>query len=128
MAATKLLKLEFSGKTDQGNHNFRVYVHPALLDQNSRLNDCLSLHFGNFRIGNSQSTPSMTKHRIELMEILNPLFDSGERNPELLGQVPLGCSIMRKEFVQGWVKQTNGGWFSGQSLEDALKITPLVRQ
>ena len=82
---------------------------------------CISEISGN---DNPRRQPRMTEHRVELVQFVDALRDLVRAHADLLRQIVLGCVIVRQEFVQRRIEETNRRRKAFQFFEDADEIAP----
>ena len=97
---------------------------PAFCTSAAASKTARDLHLGDFRIDDAQPAAAETEHRIELVQFLDALLDLLDRHAHLLGQVLLRRVVVRQEFVQRRIEETDGRRQAFQFLEDADEIRP----
>src|SRR4051812_8445841 len=70
----------------------------------------------------------MAEHWVELVQFLHPFGNRLRAHVEFGSQFLLRFFVMRKELVQGWIEETNGGRQTLQFGEHPDEIFPLIRQ
>src|SRR5205823_164320 len=86
------------------------------------------LHLGDLRVSNAEPATAMAEHRIEFVQLRDPLRNLLGADADFLRQICLRFWFVRKEFVQRWIKKTNRRRITFEGLEDADEIGPLIRE
>ena len=60
--------LELFERAYEGHHDFGMYVDTTGFASEGCLDDGAGLHFGDFRIGDTETAATVTEHGVELFE------------------------------------------------------------
>ena len=94
-------------------------------NMSGRLENRSSLHLRDFGIGNAEATPPVPKHRILLVQRLDPIGDQFGGNAESLGEGVARGDILWKELVEWGVEKADSNGTITHGAEDPYKIFPL---
>ena len=120
------LEIKLALESDKRDHDFWLHLDLLLGDVSSSFKDSACLHLGDLRVGDAEAATAMTKHRVELMERLNAVSDLLDSDAEFLGKILLLSFRVREELMKRWVKETDGGRQTFESLKDAGEVFTLV--
>jgi len=70
----------------------------------------------------------MAEHRVLFVQFVHAPRDLVRAHADFVGQRALGGVILRQEFMQRWIEQTNRGRSSFERFENADEIALLIRQ
>src|SRR5690606_12261156 len=94
----------------------------------SSFKNCLSLHFGDFRIQDAQTAATATQHRVLFVQSLDAVNYELQRQAEFVGQLTAYSVVLRQELMQRRIQQTDGHRTALHCLEQAYEILALRRQ
>ena len=94
------LKFEFLGETGQRYHDFGADLDAFLLHLSCGLEDGADLHLGDLRIADAEAAPAVSKHRVELVQVVHAFRDFVGADAELVGQSVLLRVVVRQELVE----------------------------
>ena len=110
------------------NHDFRMWVITFFLQFYRSTQDSASLHFCDFRICITQTATTVTEHRVMFAQAFYTLTDVFYCYTHSLSHFFLSFQIVRNEFVQRWIKQTNVHRTSVHCLKDTNEVGLLIWQ
>ena len=122
------LEVELLLEPNERDHDLRLHLDVFLRHISGGLKDRTDLHLGDFRIGNTKAAAAVAEHRIELVKVLDPLGDLVRAHSKLLSEGILRTVIVRQEFVERRIEETDRGREAFERFEDAGEVLALVRQ
>ena len=103
-------------------------LHTFLLQFKSSAQDSTCLHLSDFRISITQTAATVTQHRVVFAQSLNTLLDVLQANAHGFSHFLLSLQIVGHKLMQRRIEQTNSDRITRHSLEDALKVSLLIRK
>ena len=122
------LKVEFFLEADERNHDLGLHLDLQFRNIGRSFKNRTGLHFGDLRIRDAETAAAMSEHRIELMECLNTRRDFLNGDAHLLRELSLRLRLMRHEFVERRIEETDRCRQTVEGLEDAGEVFALIRQ
>ena len=102
--------------------------HAFLLQFQSSTKNGTRLHLSNLRICITQTTSTVSQHRVMFAKRFYTLLDIVQANTHSIRHFLLTFQIVGNELMQRRIKQTNCYRTTFHSLEDPLKVSLLVGQ
>ena len=124
------LQIELLLEANQRNHDLGLHFDAVLQHGCRRLKNGPRLHLGNLGKLDPQPAAAEAEHRIELVQLIDPLHDLIDGRLELLSDflLTLGVIVLRQELMQRWIEEANARRQAVQRPENAFKIFLLVGQ
>ncbi len=120
--------LQFLLLSNKWNHNLWNYIVTfLLLHLDSSLHNSSRLHLSNLRICHSQTTASVTHHRVKLMKLITFCLDIFWCQSHICCKCLNVLHICRNKLMKRRVQITHGHRSSLQCLIHSLKVTLLER-
>ena len=125
LAGSLLKDLKLFLVDGQRDHDLRMDLHSGLGADAGGFDDGADLHVQNLRIGDGQTTASVSEHGVGLVKLLHPEFDLLKGDADLVGQLTLFILHMGNELMQGGVDEADRDGETVHGLEDSGEVVPL---
>ncbi len=103
-------------------------LHSFFLQFQCSTQDSACLHLSNFRICISQTTTTVTQHRVVFTQRFYTLLDILQTYAHCIRHLLLSLQIMRNELMQRRIEQTYSHRTARHCFKDTLKVRLLVRE